>query len=213
MLKLSSPQNLFCNLNTINQIVITAFILLLLLTSACETKTKLNDTTPNEIHFTVNPSLLGNKIVHDEYLFEFYVPKLLVVQENDFSKIEQQLNSVLHDGIELSLLYVWTDSVKENSLSVSRIILNDEILIDPIDYYSEVIGNTDLFKSASKAKFLKDGLLISQFITNHNHHIIIKIIFQPKENYLIQFDYIFNEENYKQEVRSIESSIGSIKIL
>lgn len=213
MFKPSSPQILPYTRTAFCLKVIITFITLIFFTGACDKKTESVKANPEEIHFTVNETLLGNKIIHDENLFEFYVPILLTVQENDFSKIEQQLNSVLHDGIELSLLNVWTDSVKENSLSVSRIILNDKILIDPIDYYSEVIGNTDLFKSASKAKFLKDGLLISQFITNHNQHIIIKIIFQPKENYLIQFDYIFNEENYKQEVRSIESSIGSIKIL
>jgi hypothetical protein len=212
MLKFSSPQNLFCNLNTINQIVIAAFILLMFLTSACEKKTELKDTTPEEIQFTVNTTLLGNKINHDD-LFEFFVPKMLTIQESDFTQLEEQLNSFLNDSIKVSFLYVFTDSLKENSLSVSRIILKEKIQDDPINYYSELIGNSELFKNASKAKFQKEGMLISQFIIKHNNHVIIKIIFEPKENYLIQFDYIFNEENYKQEVRSIESSMGSIKNL
>jgi len=213
MLKFSSPQNLYCYLKTFNRRVIIAFILLLIFISACDRKTELNDTTPEEIQFTVNPALLGNKIIHDNNLFEFYVPKLLSVQEYDFAGIEQQLNSVLTGGIVLTLLYLLTDSSKENSLTVSRVTLIEDFLSDPIDYYSEVISNTDLFNSASKAKFLKDGIVISQLITRHDNHIIIKIIFEPKDNCLIQLDYIFNEENYKQEVRSIESSIGSIKIL
>lgn len=213
MLKFSSPQNLYCYLKTFNRRVIIAFILLLIFISACDRKTELNDTTPEEIQFTVNPALLSNKIIHDNNLFEFYVPKLLSVQEYDFAGIEQQLNSVLTGGIVLTLLYLLTDSSKENSLTVSRVTLIEDFLSDPIDYYSEVISNTDLFNSASKAKFLKDGIVISQLITRHDNHIIIKIIFEPKDNCLIQLDYIFNEENYKQEVRSIESSIGSIKIL
>ncbi len=212
MFKPLPPQILSDTCNAFCLKVIITFIALIFFTCACDKKTESDKANLEEIHFTVNQNLLGNKIIYDD-LFEFYVPKLLIIQESDFTRLEDQLNSFLNDSIKISLLYVFTDSSKENSLSVGRIILDDEIFIDPIDYYSKVIGSTDLFKSSSKAKFLKNGLLISQFITNHNNHIIIKIIFQPKENYLIQLDYIFNEENYKQEVRSIESSIGSIKIL
>lgn len=209
MLKSSPPQILSINYHLK---VIISYISLLFFTYACDKKTESNNSNPEEIHFVVNKTLLGNKINYDN-LFEFYIPKLLTKQVSDSDKFQEQLNSFLNDSIKVSLLYVFTDSTEENHLSVSRIILNYEIPGNPVDYYSKLIGNTDLFNSGSKAKFLKDGLLISQFITNHNNHIIIKILFQPKENYLIQFDYIFNEENYRQEVRSIESSIGSIKIL
>jgi hypothetical protein len=201
------------NLCNLNCKVVALLVSVLSFTYACDRRTEAIDNSLDEIQFEVSDTLLGSKITHDDNMFEFSVPKLLTVPESDFMGLEDQLNSYLKDDIKISLLYVWTDSAKENSLSVSRIILTDDFLSDPIDYYSEVIGNTDLFKSASRAKFLKDGVLISQFITKNNNHIIIKISFQPKDNYLIQFDYIYNEENYKQEVRSIESSIGSIKIL
>lgn len=201
------------NLCNLNCKVIALLVSVLSLTYACDRRTEVIDNSLDEIQFEVSDTLLGSKITYDDNMFEFSVPRLLTVPESNFKGLEDQLNSYLKDNIKISLLYVWTDSAKENSLSVSRIILTDDFLNDPIDYYSGEIGNTDLFKNSSKAKFLKDGVLISQFITRNNNHIIIKIIFQPKDNYLIQFDYIFNEENYKQEVRSIESSIGSIKIL
>lgn len=212
MLKPSSPPILSDNYITFHLKVIITFTLLLFFTFACDKKTESGNAYPEEIHFTVNETLLGNRINHDD-LFEFYIPKLLTVQESDFTQLEEQLNSFLNDSIKVSLLYVFTDSAKDNSLSVSRIILKEKIQDDPINYYSELIGNSELFKNASKANFLKEGMLISQFIIKHNNHVIIKIIFEPKENYLVQFDYIFNEENYKQEVRSIESSMGSIKNL
>jgi hypothetical protein len=197
----------------LNYKVVAFLVSVLSLTYACDRRNEATDNSLDEIQFEVTDTLLGSMITNDDNMFEFSVPKLLSVPESNFMELEDQLNSNLADDINISLLYVWTDSVKENSLSVSKIILTDDFLSDPIDYYSGIIGNTDLFKIASKAKFLKDGVLISQFITKHNNHIIIKIIFQPKADYLIQFDYIFNEKNYKQEVRSIESSIGSIKIL
>lgn len=188
-------------------------IILVLSLIGCDNKSKVNESDLDEIHFNVDTNLLGEKTVNSVNSFEFYIPKLLTNSETEFYDLENQLNSSLPESINLLLLYVLTDSAKENSLSISKIILPADLSSSTIDSYSEVIGNTYLFKNASKAKYLKDGIIFSQFITNHNNYVIIKIIFQPKENNLIQFDYIFNEENYKQEVRSIESSIGSIKIL
>lgn len=180
---------------------------------ACDQKTESGDNSIDEILFTVDRNLLGDRITNSSNSFEFYVPKLLTQSETDLGNIEDQLLSYLTDEIDVLLQDVWTDSIKANSLLVSKIILPSELSNDPIENYSELLLKTDLFNDALHAKFLKDGIMISQFITNYNNYVIIKIIFQSIEKNLIQFDYIFNEENYKQEVRSIESSIGSIKIL
>lgn len=188
-------------------------IILVIYLFGCDNKSKVSENELDEIHFNLDTNLLGEKTVNSINSFEFYIPKLLTNSETDFYDLENQLSSSLPESINLLLLYVFTDSAKENSLSISKIILPVDLSSNNIDSYSEAMGNTYLFKNASKAKYLKDGMIFSQFITNHNNFVIIKIIFQPKENNLIQFDYIFNEENYKQEVRSIESSIGSIKIL
>ena len=188
-------------------------ISILFFTIACDRRTETEDSSLDEIHFTVDRNLLDDRIINTANSFEFYVPKLLTESETDFRGIEDQLNSYLTERIDVVLQYLWTDSLKVNSLSVSEIILPAELNNDPMENYSELLRKTDLFNDASHAKFLKDEMMISQFITNHNNYVIIKIIFQSKGTNLIQFDYIFKEENYKQEVRSIESSIGSIKIL
>lgn len=188
-------------------------ILFLFFLIACEERTDSGNSSLDEVLFTVDRNLLGNKIINETNSIEFYVPKLLTQSENNFKSIEDQLNAYLTEEIDFTLQYVWTDSMKENSLLVSKIILPAELINDPIENYSELLRNTGLYHKAAHTKFLKDGMVISQFITNHNNYVIIKIIFQPRETKLIQFDYIFNKENYKQEVRSIESSIGSIKTL
>ncbi|MDP2364176.1 MAG: hypothetical protein Q8M94_10445 [Ignavibacteria bacterium] len=154
---------------------------------------------------------MGPKIVNNTDKFEFNAPMFLIASLKDsLAFLKHKLEDVDDDSLTLSLLYVFMDSSKNNSLLISEIVFPEDANFNLLDKYEKILNNRKLFVEAKKTRFLKDNILISQFIFNKEDYVFIKIIFEAQNNKLIQFDFVLALKEYKNEVRSIESSIGSI---
>jgi hypothetical protein len=84
---------------------------------------------------------------------------------------------------------------------------------EKIRAYEKLLQNKFSAATIKKGEFTKDNLKFVQFLIQKENLITFKLLFQNSQNELIQFDYIVPKENYVSEVKSIESSIGSIKII
>ena len=56
-----------------------------------------------------------------------------------------------------------------------------------------------------------NGLDFHQFIFTKDDYITIKLITEVSDQMIIMIDYIVPSKNYEEELRAIESSIGTIK--
>lgn len=61
--------------------------------------------------------------------------------------------------------------------------------------------------------FLKDQVTFSQFLIQNDQYINFKLLFQNSRHQFIQFDYIIPTNSYVSELKAIEASIGSIKLI
>jgi hypothetical protein len=64
-----------------------------------------------------------------------------------------------------------------------------------------------------KAVYMKDGIKITQFLIQKNNIVNFRLLFNNGDGKLLQFDYLAGIRDYSLEVKAIESSIGSIKLI
>lgn len=182
-----------------------------LVLSACDNNQEKSADQLSEIEFTINTSLLASKVTNETESFGFHPPRFFApIPEDSLKIIKAKLQGIEEDNLETALLYLFRDSAGNNSLSISKITFTKNSKKNMLDEYVELIMNRSLFEKAQRTKFLKKNILISQIIVNTGDYVLIKIIFAGKAKSLFQFDYLFMLSDYKNEVRSIESSIGSI---
>ena len=186
----------------------------LLCVFGCDTKQEPPSNNISKLHFNIIPDLLGPKIINNTSKFEFNSPKFLIASLKDsLAFLRHKFEEIDNDSLTLSLLYVFMDSSKNNSLLISEIAFPEDSNFILLDKYEKILNNRKLFVEAKKSRFFKDDILISQFIFNKEEYVFIKIVFETQINKLIQFDFVLALKEYKNEVRSVESSIGSIVLL
>jgi hypothetical protein len=197
-----------------NLLLIISSLLIIFSCIGCDKKTEISSDSLPKINFTVNPDLLGTKIYDSSESFEFNPPYFLIyVMKDSLNFFERKLqNENVEGDYDISVLYLFKDSTSRNSLAVSKIVFHQDSTFNLVDKYSENLKKEKLFSKASKAEFYKDKLLMTQFLLNYEEHVFIKIIIEGRNNDLLQFDYVLFLNDYKNEVRSIESSIGSINL-
>ncbi|MDP8267913.1 MAG: hypothetical protein P9L97_04215 [Candidatus Tenebribacter davisii] len=190
------------------KIIIILFIVVLIL--ACEKKQV--STNFAEVSFTVDKSLLSEEYHCTNAGISFYPP-------------------INWDQISLQLL----NSIKEN-LSVS--IDTTGVVIIPLNVFMDMESSFTCFLSTIESTFMADetinnyiaelkmsnydlkfnaglfsynGFDFHQLIFTKDELITIKLIAANSEQKIFMIDYILPVRFYEKELRSIESSIGTIK--
>jgi hypothetical protein len=173
-----------------------------------------------------------NKIKHNKY-----DEKLLISVDTLLTKTVEDVSI---RNIQISIPKVWVkssdkilDSLQKNNLSQTNIFkeiipilaFNDSINknfcllsiynnLESLDSFVEVLQNeiTNKLKSDKMAVnyFSNNDLKISQMIIYNVDYINLKLIFQPEKKIYI-FEYLVTNKYYKENIKTIESSIGQLK--
>jgi hypothetical protein len=186
---------------------------LLILITSCSTNDNKNELI-EEITFTIDDSKLSEIVVNDSLQVKFRAPKnwkaLGEKQTIDFIANMDSLN-LLPSDISIKPKHVFIDSSANCFLMVHSVSLSNESLDDNDieafyeSYLSERLGEQLL----RRGRFNKEGTLMTQYVMKDGARIIFKLFFKIDRDRLVQFDY-FILSNYEQEIKAIESSIGSI---
>ncbi len=202
--------------NFCNRIFLFSFIFLLTLTSIQCTKIKTDPQEFPEMKFNVDENLLGKEITNHEFGFTFKAPvSWKETKEIELQDITNKLTKVLSGKKNFSVkplyIFVRNDGCVLNVAELSlQQVSND--FDDNIKLYEDIfLANHDSL-NIKKAKYSKNGLRIAQYLLQDNR-IDFRLLFQDKKKNLIQFDYISERKNYLNEIKAIESSIGSINLL
>jgi hypothetical protein len=174
----------------------------------CTHENKKSDDFQN-IVFDVNTNLLSTKrsIINN---------KLELRMPIDYSKIDDDKFLIVKKTIEsdsaaffnMALLSVFNSP--NGSYSVISKIVSDKNVFEEVDstYYALLVENFKT-ENITIGKVKINGIDAIQYLISTNDTVIIKLILCVKDSYY-QIDYIIPLEIYEKELRSIESSIGSI---
>ena len=190
------------------------FILILLSLLSCHNDNKLTIDKEGELSFAIDSTILGTSIKDVNFSLIYSVPKLWL--NSDYPVDLKTFDSTGYEKKNLNLslhpLNVFMDSNSKSFLAVS------ELKSEFYNLNLKMIENevTDLFKekfdslSFKKIIFVKDGIEFLQVLLMLKNAVNFKLIFPTKNNKFLQFDYFISRETYINEIKAVESSIGSI---
>jgi hypothetical protein len=128
-----------------------------------------------------------------------------------FEQFNKQDSSVFVEGsnVVVQPISIFLNNADKSLLYVSQ-IQNAQDSIS-IDGYKQSIQKH--LVPTKMGDFRKDGIIFTQFLIQNENHVIFKLLFFNSRNQLIQFDYIVPKDVYLAELKAIESSIGSLKLI
>ena len=189
---------------------LTTFIIVIVL--FCSRENNNTSEKTEELTFEVDSTKLELTSYNQDLGIQFNAPKgwtpishtifeqfskrdTVVFIEN--SDIKIQPKSIFFNEAHKTLLYISQLQKLEDSTWVEK--------------YKGLIQTK--FSPVKVGDFLKDDILFTQFLIQDKHLVTFKLLFFNLNNQLIQFDYIIPKDTYLSEIKAIESSIGSIKLI
>ena len=190
-------------------VAILPFLTLLFVFVGCKSS-KTEDTHPS-LEFQIDPALLEPKIQDKELGIEISPPAGWEKRDSTFSNsgtlkelraIEMLVGSPKH-----FFQHNQTNSLCILSKSTTNSVKNTENLI-----LRSKSGLEKQFPSAkiSTSTFLKDKILVHQIMLLSPEYVILKLVCELDKLKAFEVVYILPKNAYADQLRAIESSIGSI---
>lgn len=176
-----------------------------------------------------------NKVSKDFPTLEFNIQNNLIEKETIINNLEISISSPINwlltnqENInEVKLIFeemfsfennfkyllenIFIDDDNSSMLALGKVFINDTLSFIEFNnlYVKELKKNNNEINSSI---FYKENILVSQLLINSENKINFRLFFENRKNEIIQVDYITSVKNYANEVKSIESSIGSIKLI
>ncbi len=185
------------------------FVLMFLLASvSCSSESKQNDKFV-EIEFNVDNKLLSDKSKIVDGNFDIHYPEgFNSIVGNNFNRIKATIDSDSTSYFPLSLLSIH-NTVSGSSSILSKIQATSEVFNKLDSNYTKLLSKNFNTKNINQSHIKINGIKTIQYIITTNEIVLLKLIFKVMENYY-QLDYIIPLTEYEKELKSIESSIGSI---
>jgi len=165
-----------------------------------------------EVTFSVDLSLLSEEYICSDINISFYPPlgwgqisPVLMTAIKEKTKASQDTT-----GVTILPLNVFMD--KEKSLTCFISVFISEFPADKTleNYLNEIrIKNQDL--NINEGTFTHNGLDFHQLTFTKGDKITVKLITLNSEQKVFMIDYVVPSTYYEEELRTIESSIGTIK--
>lgn len=192
--------------------IIIAFITLITLLLFCSKPDKTSSQEVAELVFEVDSTRL-ELTSHDRYLsIQFNSPKgWTLIPKRLFEAFSKQDSSIFLQGADFKItpISIFLNQESKSLLYISQIHgIQDSASVDK---YKALIQRT--FSPTKVGDFLKDNILFTQYLIQNENHVNFKLLFFNSKNQLVQFDYIIPKDFYVSELKAIESSIGSIKLI
>lgn len=164
-----------------------------------------NSFKENEMTFEINKELLGESYIQTD--FEISPPKA-------WEKLSDEQSKTIKDAIgkdstdeQITLDAGFINDSYNSFLFISK--LNSDFRDNLSTYISE-IQNSNIENKLVESRYYYNGIDIIQLMIMKDENINIKLICSlPQTQYLV--DYIISYDFYKESIKTIESSIGSIK--
>ncbi len=193
--------------------IILSTISLLFLFSCSEEKTPVT-----ELSFNVDSTLLAPENKFDSLGFRFNPPKNFdPISDSLFTEIQNNLLKMEEESGEFSLdiINIFLHDSTKSFCSISRLQIKDSegSLNSIMPQYRNYLEKKLSGLSVTMADFMKDNIHMYQFLIQGPDRIQFKLDFMTIKNIIIQIDYVVPKNDYEKMIQSIESSIGSIKLL
>lgn len=168
-----------------------------------------------ELEFDIDSSLLAENPVIDSALgIAFYPPKNWVeaeiasLQLSDEALPKKHLvpkHFYIHPADSSSMLIAFLQNLSNEQLAIMRI------------NFSEIFNSQGIWDDVQHAAFTFNDFEIDQFMMRNKALVNFKLFLSPENartpDHRISIDYLLPLSHYEENVKSVESSIGSLLLL
>ncbi len=165
-----------------------------------------------ELTFEVDSTKLELTSVDQNLGIQFNSPKgWALAPKTLFEAFSKQDSSIFLEGagFKITPISIFLNQESKSLLYISQMReIQDSASVDK---YKGFIQRT--FSPTKVGDFLKDNILFTQYLIQDEIRVNFKLLFFNSKNQLIQFDYIIPKDVYLSELKAIESSIGSVKLI
>lgn len=199
-----------------SSVFLPALFIIILTYSCHRNDSRIGPGTTEEIKFNIDSSKLGKIVLSSELKIKFSPPKEWEnISEESFVQIKKSMKSVYNDVSDYTIepKYLFTNETNKSMLIISliRFSKNDSPFQEKIKIYQNALEHNFNQHELEKTEYLKDNILIRQYLIQKQNQVNFKLLLANSDSDILQFDYSSIKEFYPDEVRGIESSIGSIK--
>jgi hypothetical protein len=190
---------------------LAVILIVLALANACSKKAEPQNTS-NVMKFSVDTLLLDEQVKSAELALQFRAPKGWKPLESALQKeLEAKMSAVDSAEIRILTKYVFKRSQGTSALAVSTLVFPslDTTFTQKMVHYTTRINSSVDTSSMKVARFTKGNIPMTQFVFRSPQSVAFKLLF-PSNNQILQFDYIIATSEFNNEIRAVESSIGSI---
>lgn len=162
--------------------------------------------------FNVDSLLIGEQYTNIEIGISFYPPKEWDQISSDLmSSIEQSLQEMEDSSsVDIILQNVFLNQ-KNSSICFLSTFRDTMPAAEIRDAYLTELYTGDIQGSITEASYLHNRFNIRQLIHVQEDQVTIKLICISDDEHIFMLDYIVPSQFYEQNIRAIESSIGTIK--
>ena len=165
--------------------------------------------------FHVDKTRLEPAITDSMLKIEIAAPKgWKVIDDATLAQVIDRLGDTLTQGLQMTPRWVFVNEATRAMCVVSRLegvkATSDETLLQTLEsaYRSQFpMGKVQ------RATFRKDAFRVHQLMVVASNFVLIKLICDAPEPPVFEVDYVVPSDVYQQELRAIESSIGSLNLI
>ena len=168
-----------------------------------------------KIVFEIDETKLSKPYADDSLQITFRVPKdLKPLSQKHKLELWTKIDSM--NLVERNILIAPKHIFVDSSLSFLLMIHTISAIPESSNsnnlesIYSSYLNRQLDKNTLKKGKFIKDDIMMTQYVIKDGSKMLFKLFFCLDVQRLIQFDY-FIFSNYEQNIKAIESSIGSIQ--
>ncbi len=175
-----------------------------------------NTKPPDEsLVFQVDQTRLEPAITDPTLKIEIAAPKgWTVLDDGTLAQVIDQLDDTLTQGLQMTPQWVFLNEATRAMCVVSRLeavkATPDGTLLQTLE--SAYRSQFPMAK-VQRATFRKDAFRVHQLIVVATDFVLIKLICDAPKSPVFEVDYVVPRDVYKQELRAIESSIGSLSLI
>jgi len=187
-------------------------IFIIVIVSFCSRENNNTSEKTPELIFEVDSTQIELTNYGQDLGIQFNTPKEWnLIPQSLFKEFSKQIATNFLEGNDFKAkpISIFLNQQNKSCLYISQFQnLQDSTSVKK---YKDLIQRN--FSPTKVGDFLKDDIIFTQYLIQNDAQINFKLLFFNSKNQLIQFDYIVPTNSYLSELKAIESSIGSIKLL
>lgn len=171
--------------------------------------------TYETLAFNVDGTLLEPAITDAALNIEMSAPKgWKSVDDSMLARVVDELGDKFTGGLQMAPRWIFVNEGSRAMCVVSRLEDVEGTPDDTVLESLETAYHTQFPKATIRRTiFMKDAFRVHQLMVVTPNFVLIKLICNAPENPVLEIDYVVPKYVYEAELRSIESSIGSIKLI